>query len=115
MSRVPTASAEAATLPCSNPGNERRRRERLMLCLGAQIRPLYSEQEHFEDVTATLDFNRNGLSFLTVLRHYYIGMALIVTVPYCSAAPVSKEYDAQVVRIDSRSDGTQVVAVQFLY
>jgi hypothetical protein len=115
MSRVPTASAGAATLPGSNPWNERRRRERLTLCLGARIQPLHPEQQGFEEVTGTLDFNRNGLCFLTLLRHYYVGMALLVTVPYSSVAPVSKEYHAQVVRIDSRSDGSQAVAVRFLY
>jgi hypothetical protein len=115
MRRVPTASAEAVTLPCSNPWKERRQRERLELCLPAYIRPVYSEQERLESVTSTLDFNRNVLRFFTLLNHYYLGMILYVTFPYSSVIPAWKGYLAEIVRIDCLSNGSQAVAVRFLY
>jgi hypothetical protein len=115
MSNVPTASAAPVGFLSSQPSKERRQRERLRLCLRAHIRPVDSEQEHLEEVTGTLDFSRNGLCFSTKLRHYCVGMALLVMVPYSPVAAILKKYQAEVVRIDSRPDGSQLVAVQFLY
>ena len=114
MTHVPTASPDAVTPLSSHLWKKRRQRERLRLCLRAHIRPVHSGEQRLEEVTGTLDFDRNGLCFSTLLHHYHVGMALLVTVPYSSVALVLKEYHAQVVRIDSRPNGSQTVAVQFL-
>jgi hypothetical protein len=116
MSKVPTALAatSTATLLASEPGMERRQRERLQLCLRAHVRPVYSEHEQLEEVINTVNFNRHGLRFYTLLNHYYVGMILLVTVPYSAAAPIWKEYLAEVVRADDLPIGSQAVAVRFL-
>jgi hypothetical protein len=57
MSKIPSALAATATLLASEPGKERRQRERLQLCLRAHVRPVYSEHERLEEVINTVNFN----------------------------------------------------------
>jgi hypothetical protein len=73
-----------------NPSNhdnekERRTRERLKVCLPVHIRPLRASLQQTEEVTTTVDFNRNGLCFATLRDHYHLGMALFLTFPYIRA------------------------------
>jgi hypothetical protein len=90
---------------------ERRKRERLKVCLPVHIRPLGRSQ--IQEVATTLDITRHGLCFTTSRDHYSLGMSLFLTFPYSSASLVRKEYLGEVVRVDHLPSGGHAVAVQF--
>lgn len=94
---------------------ERRKRERLKLCLPLYVRPLRSSGEQIEEVTTTIDFNRNGLSFTTSHDHYRSGMSLFLTFPYSADVTAHVDYVGEVVRVTSLPNGDRAVAVQFLF
>jgi PilZ domain-containing protein len=89
---------------------ERRRRERLRVCLPVYVRRLdQSEQE----VATTVDITRHGLRFTTSRDHYSRGMSLLLTFPYSFGNLVRKEYLGEIVRVDDLNEGGRAVAVQF--
>ncbi len=114
MSKVEMASTEQATVCGSSSRSERRQRERLPLSLPVHIRPLNPEQKQLEEVSKTLNFSRKGLYFTTCSNHYYVGMGLVVTIPYSSVAARRKKYLCEVVRLEHFGDGRHGVAVRFL-
>lgn len=88
---------------------ERRRRERLRVCLPVFVCRL--DQSHPE-VTTTVDITRHGLRFTTSKAHYSVGTSLLVTFPYSGMNFVRKEYLSEVVRVD-QVNGGNAVAVKF--
>ena len=114
MSKVEIASTgQAVVFGPSSPG-ERRQRGRLALSLPVHVQPLSPEQKQLEEVSKTLNFNRKGLYFATALNHYYVGMGLVVTIPYFSVAARRRKYLGEVVRVEHLADGRQGVVVAFL-
>ena len=114
MSKVEIASTEQATVFSSSSGSDRRQRERLALSLPVHIRPLNPGQKQLEEVSKTLNFSRKGLYFTTRLNHYYVGMGLVVTIPYSSVATLRRKYLGEVVRLEQLADGRKGVAIRFL-
>ena len=114
MSKVEIALTEEATVFGSSSRSERRQRERLEFSLPVHVRPLNPRQKQLEEVSNALNFSRKGLYFTTRLNHYYVGMGLLVTIPYCSVATLRRKYLGEVVRVEHLADGRQGVAVRFL-
>ncbi len=94
---------------------ERRRRHRVKLSLSARFRPFDPRSGRLEEVQTILNFTRNGFYFATWFEHYYPGMRLLVTFPYCSVNPVRREYLGKIVRLERLPDGRLGVAVHFLF
>src|SRR5947207_7913673 len=88
---------------------ERRRRERLRVCLPVYVRRLDHSQP---EVTTTVDFTRHGLRFNSSKDHYFPGMPLLVTFPYSGLNFVRTEYFGEIVRVD-QVNGGKAVAVKF--
>jgi hypothetical protein len=80
-----------------------------------RIRPSDPEKEHFEDLRGTMSVSRSGVYFQTSEKGYEIGLRLFVTMPYSKEpAAISREYLAEVVRMDPRSNGLTGVGIKIL-
>lgn len=102
---------EASAVPVFQ---ERRRKRRTKMKLTARIRPYSFCQGLLEEVRATADFSRAGLSFVTRQRSYREGMHVYVACPY-SQYHADKEGDlARVVRVEERNEGQWEVAIEFV-
>ena len=108
MSNVPVSS-EAS----NSSSMERRERERLRLHLPVHVQPVLPDHGQNAEVATTVDFNRNGLCFSSVLSHYSPGIVLFVTVPYASSTQNQRRL-GEVVRVDTLSNGACAVAVRFV-
>jgi hypothetical protein len=95
--------------------DERRQRQRLKVSLPARLRPFSPEYWRSEEVQTTLNFTRNGLYFVTWTEHYSLGMRVLVTLPYSSAASAHRDYLGQIVRLERLKDSRWGVALQFLF
>lgn len=114
VSEEPLISDNSQALSAPTLFHERRRARRARTNLQVRVRP-YSFSEHLlEEVRATADFSRSGLSFITRQRSYQEGMHLYVACPY---SPYHAEKDgelARVVRVEERNQGRWEVAVEFV-
>jgi hypothetical protein len=80
-----------------------------------RIRPSDPEKEHFEDLRGTMSVSRSGVYFQTNEAGYEIGLRLFVTMPYSKEpAAINREYLAEVVRMDPRSNGLTGVGIKIL-
>lgn len=95
-------------------GVEARKRRRLRVSLPVQVQPFDARFAEIMDVGEVTDFSREGLYFLTCMPHYFTGMRLILKFPYGEKLSAHKKFLGTVVRLETRNDGTQGVAVQFL-
>ena len=80
-----------------------------------RIRPSDPEKEHFEDLRGSMSVSRTGVYFQTSEAGYELGMRLFVTMPYTQgAASMSREYLAEVVRVEAMSNGMTGIGFKIL-
>ena len=97
------------------PANERRTTRRCKITQLMRIRPSDPEKEHFEDLRGTMSVSRTGVYFQTSEAGYELGMRLFVTMPYTQgAASMSREYLAEVVRVEPMSNGMTGIGFKIL-
>ncbi len=96
------------------PLRQSERRNRLRLKFSRPVR-VGSEAKYgrVEEVRTTVNVSRDGLFFTTSLKHYHVGMWLMLTFPYEPADPIKKEQVGKVVRLEHLEDGRVGVAVEF--
>ena len=112
MSKTPS-NAVRFSRPNSLP--ERRGSRRCRITQLMRIRPSDPEKEHFEDLRGTMSVSRSGVYFQTSEAGYEIGLRLFVTMPYSrEPAAINREYLAEVVRMDPRSNGLTGVGIKIL-
>ena len=112
MSKIPGNTAPA-TRPTSQP--ERRGTRRCKITQLMRIRPSDPEHENFEDLRGSMSVSRSGVYFQTSEKGYEIGLRLFVTMPYSKEpAAISREYLAEVVRMDARSNGLTGIGIKIL-
>jgi hypothetical protein len=71
-----------------------------------------SSSRNIREVMLTENISRGGLYFLTRDSSYHLKMQLRVTYPYWTdPGAINKEYAAEVVRIDRRTDGWSGIAI----
>jgi hypothetical protein len=94
---------------------ERRGSRRCKITQLMRIRPSDPEKEHFDDMRGTISVSRSGVYFQTSETAYEIGMRLFVTMPYShDAASMSREYLAEVVRVDALANSMTGVGFKLL-
>jgi hypothetical protein len=94
---------------------ERRGTRRCKITQLMRIRPSDPEKEHFEDLRGTMSVSRTGVYFQTSESGYELGMRLFVTMPYTQgAASMSREYLAEVVRVEPLSNGMTGIGFKIL-
>jgi hypothetical protein len=94
---------------------ERRASRRCKITQLMRIRPSDPEKDHFEDLRGTLSVSRSGVYFQSSEKAYEVGMRLFVTMPYAQdAGTMSREYLAEVVRVDSLVNGMTGVGFKIL-
>jgi hypothetical protein len=94
---------------------ERRGTRRCKITQLMRIRPSDPEKEHFDDVRGTLSVSRSGVYYQTSEASYELGMRLFVSMPYSQeAASMSREYLAEVVRVDSLANGMNGIGFKIL-
>ena len=99
MSKTPQEGVPARRVPSQT---ERRGSRRCKITQLMRIRPSDPEKEHFDDLRGTISVSRGGVYFQTSETGYEVGMRLFVTMPYSQeAGSMSREYLAEVVRVDS--------------
>jgi hypothetical protein len=108
-----TSSPATFSRPNSLP--ERRGSRRCKITQLMRIRPSDPEKEHFEDLRGSMSVSRSGVYFQTSETGYEIGLRLFVTMPYSKEpAAINREYLAEVVRMDPRSNGLTGVGIKIL-
>jgi hypothetical protein len=94
---------------------ERRGSRRCKITQLMRLRPSDPEKDHFDDLRGTLSVSRSGVYFQTSEAGYEIGMRLFVTMPYSQgAASMSREYLAEVVRVDALANGMNGIGFKIL-
>lgn len=108
MSKTPQGSLSGARAA------ERRGSRRCKITQLMRIRPSDPEKEHFDDLRGTLSVSRTGVYFQTTEKGYEIGMRLFVTMPYTQGASMSREYLAEVVRVDALANSMNGIGFKIL-
>lgn len=112
MSKTPQEGVPARRVPSQT---ERRGSRRCKITQLMRIRPSDPEKEHFDDLRGTISVSRGGVYFQTSETGYEVGMRLFVTMPYSQeAGSMSREYLAEVVRVDSLVHGMTGVGFKLL-
>ena len=112
MSKTPSNSATASRPTCQP---ERRGTRRCKITQLMRIRPSDPEEENFEDLRGSMSVSRSGVYFQTSEKGYKIGLRLFVTMPYSKQpAAINREYLAEVVRMDARSNGLTGIGIKIL-
>jgi hypothetical protein len=94
------------------PYSELRRARRAKLARPMRVRPSEPRDDHFEDLPTSVNASKHGIYFVTRRSNYYKGMRVFVTFPYTSAHdPMTSEYLAEVVRIDTLPNSKFGIAV----
>jgi hypothetical protein len=94
------------------PYSELRRARRAKLARPMRVRPSEPRDDHFEDLPTSVNASKHGIYFVSRRSNYYKGMRVFVTFPYTSAHdPMTSEYLAEVVRIDTLPKGKFGIAV----
>jgi hypothetical protein len=112
MSKTPSNSA-----PVSRPysQHERRGARRCKITQLMRVRPSDPQKDHFEDLRGSMSVSRGGVYFQTSEKCYEIGLRLFVTMPYSKEpSAISREYLAEVVRMDSRPNGLTGIGIKIL-
>jgi hypothetical protein len=95
--------------------SERRGSRRCKITQLMRIRPSDPEKDHFDDLRGTLSVSRGGVYYQTSETGYELGMRLFVTMPYSQEAhSMSREYLAEVVRVDSLANGMTGIGFKIL-
>jgi hypothetical protein len=80
-----------------------------------RIRPSDPGKDHFDDIRGTMSVSRSGAYFQTSERTYEVGMRLFVTMPFTAdPTAMNREYLAEVVRMESLTNGLTGVGVKLL-
>ncbi len=112
MSKTPSTSARFSR-PNSQP--ERRGARRCKITQLMRIRPSDPQKDHFEDLRGSMSVSRGGVYFQTSEKCYEIGLRLFVTMPYSKEpSAISREYLAEVVRMDPRPNGLTGIGIKIL-
>ena len=112
MSKTPSKSP---TFSRPNALPERRGARRCKITQLMRIRPSDPQKDHFEDLRGSMSVSRGGVYFQTSEKCYEIGLRLFVTMPYSKEpSAISREYLAEVVRMDPRSNGLTGVGIKIL-
>ena len=112
MSKTPSNSVQFSR-PNSQP--ERRGARRCKITQLMRIRPSDPQIEHFEDLRGSMSVSRGGVYFQTSEKYYEIGLRLFVTMPYSKEpSAISREYLAEVVRVEPRANGLTGVGIKIL-
>jgi hypothetical protein len=112
MSKTPQSSiaANRATSKAERRGSRRCKITQLM-----RIRPSDPERDHFDDLRGTLSVSRGGVYYQTSETGYELGMRLFVSMPYSQvASAMSREYLAEVVRVDELANGMTGIGFKIL-
>jgi hypothetical protein len=112
MSKPPQngIAANRATSPAERRGSRRCKITQLM-----RIRPSDPERDPFDDMRGTLSVSRGGVYYQTSETGYELGMRLFVSMPYSQeASAMSREYLAEVVRVDSLANGMTGIGFKIL-
>jgi hypothetical protein len=100
--------------PALTGGRGSRRRERLKMSLPLEVRPFDARFSDVRDVGEVIDFTRDGLFFTSCMPHYFVGMRLLVTLPFGEKISAHKKFLGSVVRVEDRANGSAGVAVKFV-
>jgi hypothetical protein len=110
-----TTFSSSGSASSRKPTKERRGSRRCKISQLMLIRPSDPEKDHFDDMRGTLSVSRSGVYFQTNEAGYEMGMRLFVTMPYSnSAAAMSREYLAEVVRKESLPTGMTGIGLKIL-
>jgi hypothetical protein len=94
---------------------ERRGSRRCKITQLMRIRPSDPEMDHFDDLRGTLSVSRGGVYYQTSETGYELGMRLFVSMPYSQvASAMSREYLAEVVRVDELANGMTGIGFKIL-
>jgi hypothetical protein len=93
------------------PFSELRRARRATLARPMRVRPSEPRDDHFEDLPNSVNASKHGIYFISRRSNYYKGMRVFITFPYNSHDPMSSEYLAEVVRIDTLANDKFGIAV----
>src|SRR5216684_4804812 len=91
--------------------SELRRGRRAKLARPMRVRPSEPRDDHFEDLPNSVNASKHGIYFVSKRSTYYKGMRVFVTFPYSANDPMSSEYLAEVVRIDTLPNNRFGIAV----
>jgi hypothetical protein len=91
--------------------SELRRGRRAKLARPMRVRPSEPRDDHFEDLPNSVNASKHGIYFVSRCSTYYKGMHVFVTFPYSANDPMSSEYLAEVVRIDTLPNNRFGIAV----
>jgi PilZ domain len=95
--------------------SERRNSRRCKITQLMLIRPSDPEKENFEDIRGSLSVSRGGAYFHTTEENYEVGMRLFVTMPFTKdPTALNREYLAEVVRMESLTNGLTGVGLKLL-
>lgn len=94
---------------------ELRSRKRAKLNLPALLCPFEPRYRHLRDVGKVRNFTREGLYFTTRGKHYFAGMRLVITFPFCRQAPALRDFLGKVKRIETLDGGTLGIAVRLIF
>ena len=112
MSKTPQDGIPVRRVPSQT---ERRGSRRCKITQLMRIRPSDPEKDHFDDLRGTISVSRSGVYFQTTEAGYEIGMRLFVTMPYShEAATMSREYLAEVVRVDALANSMTGIGFKIL-
>ncbi len=94
---------------------DKRRSRRAKLVKPLRVRPSEPRDEHFEDLPVSVNASKEGIYFHSRRDNYYKGMRVFVTFPFTSAHdPMSCEYVAEVVRVETLPNGRFGVALHLI-
>ena len=112
---IMTKTTGNAAIPKNTSQAERRGSRRCKINQLMRIRPSDPEKEHFEDLRGTTSVSRSGVFFQSSERGYELGMRLFVTMPYSrEPAATSREYLAEVVRLEALPNGLNGIGIKLL-
>jgi hypothetical protein len=80
-----------------------------------RIRPSEPRDEHFEDLSMSMNVSKKGIYFHSHRSGYYKGMRLFLTFPFTFVNdPTNCEYLAEVVRVENLTNNRFGVAVHLI-
>jgi len=94
------------------PSSELRRARRAKITRQLRVRPSDPRDDHFEDLSSSVNASKHGIYFSSRRANYYKGMRVFVTFPFTSAHdPMNCEYLAEVVRVETLQNNKFGVAL----
>jgi hypothetical protein len=110
--KMADSSSNSGNSPTLAPAvSEIRRGRRAKLVRPMRVRPSEPRDDHFEDLPNSANASKHGIYFVSKYSTYYKGMRVFVTFPYSAHDPMSSEYLAEVVRIDTLPNNKFGIAV----